>query len=70
MTLYLQLGEKMQDTAGPLAQLCDLAQTEFSRTLVYFERGTIVVLYLLFGATVGMLVVAVYLPIFKLGAIV
>jgi type IV pilus assembly protein PilC len=70
MTLYLQLGEKMQDMAGPLAQLCDLAQTEFSRTLVYFERGTIVVLYLLFGATVGMLVVAVYLPIFKLGAIV
>jgi type IV pilus assembly protein PilC len=70
MTLYLQLGEKMQDLAGPLAQLRELAETELSRTLAHFERGTIVLLYLLFGVAVGTLVISVYLPIFKLGSIV
>jgi type IV pilus assembly protein PilC len=70
MALYLQLGEKMQDFSAPLAQLCDLAEIELSRTLAHFERGTIVLLYLLFGVAVGTLVISVYLPIFKLGSIV
>ena len=70
MALFAQLGEKMQDLSAPLAQLRESAESDYREALARFERGTVLLLYLVLGVAVGVLVVAVYLPIFKLGSLV
>jgi len=68
--LYARLGERMNDLSAPLAQLGSAADAELSEALRYFERDILLGLYLVFGTAAGTLVIAVYLPIFKLGAMV
>jgi type IV pilus assembly protein PilC len=70
LSLFAQLGEKMRDLSAPLAQLCGFADIEQQVALARFERGTLLLLYLVLGVAVGTIVVAVYLPIFSLGAII
>lgn len=69
LSLYVQLGEKMNDLSVSLAQLSDFAAAELNEGSARFERGTLLSLYVLLGVAVGILVIAVYLPIFKLGAL-
>jgi type II secretory pathway component PulF len=70
LALYATLGERMGDLSAPLAQLCEAAEIEHREALARFERGAILLVYLLLGAVVGVFVVATYLPIFRLGAII
>jgi|CXWL01.1.fsa_nt_gi type IV pilus assembly protein PilC len=70
LALYAALGEKMHDLAAPMAQLCEAAEIEHRDALARLERGAVVLVYLLVGVTVGTFVIAVYLPIFRLGAVI
>lgn len=67
IALFLRLGEKLGDPSGPLAQLREDAEQEQSLALARFERGTVLLLYLLLGLAVGLMVMAAYLPIFRIG---
>jgi type II secretory pathway component PulF len=53
-----------------LAALAETAADQLQEAQARFERGTVSWLYLLLGLTVGALVLAVYLPIFGMGALV
>lgn len=70
VSLFVRLGEKIGDLSAPLAQLGDGAEQEHAVALARFERGAILLLYLLLGLGVGTLVLGIYLPIFKLGSII
>lgn len=70
LALYAALGEKMGDMSAPLAQMCESAEVEHRDALARFERGAVLLVYLLLGVTVGTFVIAVYLPIFRIGAII
>lgn len=70
LSLYARLGERMGDSSVPLAQLRESAEQERQAALVYFERTAFLMLYLLLGLGVGTTVLGIYLPIFKLGAII
>jgi type IV pilus assembly protein PilC len=70
LSLFAQLGEKMQDLSAPLAQLCGSADIDQQLALARFERGAVLLLYLVLGLAVGTILIAVYLPIFSLGAII
>jgi type IV pilus assembly protein PilC len=67
---FVQLGEKSQQLPAALATLAEAAADETLEAQARLERGTILLLYQLLALTVGALVVAVYLPILSLGALV
>lgn len=68
--LMVRLGEKMQDLRAPLAQLGPEVDAEHRAALAGFERSTILAVYLALGVVIGQLLIATYLPIFKLGQII
>lgn len=68
--LYVRLGEKMQDLAAPLAQLAHDADYAHRLAIARCERGAILAIYVLLGIVIGNIVIATYLPIFKLGQII
>ncbi len=70
LAAFVLLGEKTGQTPAALATLTEAAADELQEAQARFERGTVLLLYLLLGLSVGGLVLAVYLPIFGLGAIV
>jgi type IV pilus assembly protein PilC len=70
LSLYAQLGERMADLTAPLAQLAEGAEADEQEAAVRFERGCILALYLFLGGTVAVAVIAIYLPIFRLGSII
>jgi type IV pilus assembly protein PilC len=65
--LHVEMGEKLHDLATALADLDEAADVELIDATARFERGSIVLIYLALGLVVGTFVVAVYLPIFKVG---
>jgi type II secretory pathway component PulF len=67
---FVQLGEQSRQLPAALATLAETAAEELQEAQARLERGTIVLLYLLLALTVGALVLAVYLPLFSLGALV
>lgn len=67
---YVQLGERTNDLPAALAALLEAAAEDHRAALARFERGAVLLLYVLLGLGVGTLVLAVYLPIFMLGALV
>jgi type IV pilus assembly protein PilC len=70
LSLMVRLGERMQNVDDVLAQFAELGRNDAEVVLSRFERGLSTVLYILFGLTVGTIVIALYLPIFKLGSVV
>ncbi|SHM90738.1 type II secretion system F family protein [Rhizobacter sp. OV335] len=68
--LFIRLGEKVGDLPSTLSQLNADAAQELEIALARFERGAILTLYLLLGLVAGILVLGIYLPIFKLGSII
>jgi type IV pilus assembly protein PilC len=70
MAAFVLLGEKTGQTPAALVTLAETAADELHEAQARLERGTVLLLYLLLGLTVGALVLAVYLPIFSMGALV
>ena len=70
LAAFVLLGEKTGQTPAALATLAEAAADELQEAQARFERGTVLLMYLLLGLSVGGLVLAVYLPIFGMGALV
>jgi type IV pilus assembly protein PilC len=70
LAAFVQLGERTGQPEAALAALAETAADQLQEAQARFERGTVLWLYLLLGLTVGALVLAVYLPIFGMGALV
>jgi type IV pilus assembly protein PilC len=68
--LQVRLGEKTGNISGAVAQALDVAEIELAHALTRFERGVLLSAYLTIGLLVGFVVIAMYLPIFKLGQVV
>lgn len=67
--LHVQLGERLGQTADVLAQLRELNAAEGQVWTVRFERNALLLTYGALGLLAWALVSAIYLPIFKLGAL-
>lgn len=67
--LQVRLGEKTGDIDSALAQAMETAELELAHALLRFERGMFLTAYMTIGLFVGFVVVALYLPIFKLGSV-
>jgi len=67
VALLMQLGEKAGDAQGALSQVADFSESERMAGLARFERFLILSVYCVLGITVGLIVLAMYLPIFAMG---
>lgn len=68
--LFAELGERLGDLPGALSQLAEAADVEAQQAAAQFERGCLLAVYLALGTVAGYSLFAMYLPIFKLGAVV
>lgn len=68
LSLFLQLSEKLGNSDA-LDQVIAMSEQETADALSRFERGLTISTYMAFGILVGMIVIAIYLPIFKMGSI-
>lgn len=67
LALFMQLGEKNKDIEGALAQIADFSESERISKLAGFERWLTLCIYCILGITVGLFVIGMYMPIFKMG---
>jgi type IV pilus assembly protein PilC len=67
--LYVRLAERLQAWPQTMAQLATLAANDEQAALARFERGLVLLSYAVLGTGVGFALMAVYLPIFRLGAL-
>jgi type IV pilus assembly protein PilC len=65
--LFMQIGEKNKDIDGALALIADFSESERISKLAGFERWLTLCIYCVLGITVGLFVIGMYLPIFKMG---
>jgi type IV pilus assembly protein PilC len=70
VAMMIDLGMRSGDIRGALAQIEAWSDTEFMRTLPRFEQRVLLMAYLVLGIVVALIVIAMYLPIFKLGSAV
>lgn len=70
MALQVQIGEKTGNSEGAIAQATDALEAEFAGIQLRFGRGLFLASYLLIGGVIGFTVIALYLPIFKMGQVV
>lgn len=70
LALFVQLDEKMGQIAPALEQAIAMSERETADALSQFERGLTITVYLALGILVGIIVIALYLPIFKMGSII
>lgn len=70
LALFVQLGEKLGDSAPALDQVIAMSERETADALSQFERGLTISSYLALGLLVGIIVIAIYLPIFKMGSVI
>ncbi|MDH4190773.1 MAG: type II secretion system F family protein [Betaproteobacteria bacterium] len=68
--LIIELGERSANLGAALAQAAALSDLEAGRALVRFERAALIFGYLILGVAVGFIVIATYLPIFRMGAVI
>lgn len=68
--LFMSIVEMSGNGDSGIAQLTDQSLVEESTAMNRLVRGTTLTAYALIGGTVGFLVIAMYLPIFKLGQVV
>ena len=67
VALLMQLGEKVKDIDGALDQIADFSEAERLSKLAGLERWFILCIYVFLGTSVGLFVIGMYLPIFKMG---
>jgi type IV pilus assembly protein PilC len=70
VVLFARLGEKTGGTASALALLHDITTEEETRALRTLQLGLLLWAYAFIGIVVGVLLIAMYLPIFRLGSVV
>lgn len=70
MPLLVQLGEKMGNTLPALQQLAQLAEADLQLSLPRFGRGLFTLLYIVLGIIIAIVVIALYLPIFKMSSLI
>jgi len=70
LALFVQLGEKLGDRTPALDQAIAMSERETADALSQFERGLTISSYLALGILVGIIVIAIYLPIFKMGSVI
>jgi type IV pilus assembly protein PilC len=68
--LRVRLGEKTGDIGNALAQGLETAELELAHALTRHERGVFLTCYLTIALFVGYMVIALYLPIFRLGSVI
>lgn len=68
--LLVRLGERTAGRRAAIALFADTAEADELAALQRFEQGLMLTVYLLLGLVVGTIVFAMYLPIFKLGAVI
>ena len=69
LSLYVRLAERMQAWPQTMSQLATLAVYDEQAALARFERELVLISYAALGTAVGWVLLAVYLPIFRLGAL-
>ena len=69
VSLYVQLGERLNDVAGSLATLAEIVDADEMEAVRGFERGCLISLYVVLAIGVGSIAFAIYGPIFGLGSI-
>lgn len=69
LALFVQLGDKLGDGSVALEQLSAMSERETEDAFARFERGLTFSLYVTLGILVGVIVIAIYLPIFKMGSV-
>ena len=70
MALQVQIGEKTGNPENAIAQANDALEAELGNAQASFGRGMFISSYLLAGIVIGFTVIAMYLPIFKMGSAV
>ncbi len=70
VAMMIDMGVRSGDVPGALAQIEEWSDTEFMRALPRFEQKVLLMAYLVLGVVVALIVIAMYLPIFKLGSAV
>lgn len=68
LSMQARLAGRMQDPAAALDHLCEVTADRARRSLEHFANRLTLFCYLVIGTLLGGLVMAVYLPIFKLGS--
>lgn len=66
----LEIGERSGKLADTFAQASEMYGKEASQALFAFEEQMTLAIYLILGIVVGVTIIGLYLPIFKLGAAV
>ncbi len=69
VALAFELEERGAGSGGTLRRALQIVEDELARRLVGLEQVMVSATYVVVGALVGAFVVAMYLPIFKLGAV-
>jgi type IV pilus assembly protein PilC len=70
LRVAVELGARTNQLPAALKQTLVLYEEEAERSLVRLEQGALVTAYVCIGVLVGMLVIAMYLPIFKMGSVI
>ena len=70
LRVAIELGSRADRLGAALRQTQELSDEEAERALMRLEQMTLLLAYLFVGILVGMLVMAMYLPIFKMGSVI
>lgn len=70
LAVALELGERSNSLAPALRQLVAFSEGEAARSLMRLQQAILIGTYICLGIIVAFVVIALYLPIFKLGAAV
>jgi type IV pilus assembly protein PilC len=70
VAVALELGARSRNLDTVLAQLVEASDEDAARSLVELQQAALVAVYALLGVLVGIVVIGMYLPIFKLGAVI
>lgn len=70
LRVAVELGSRAGLLGAALRQTQSLSDEEAERSLMRLEQGTLVAAYVAVGLLVGFIVLAMYLPIFKMGSVI
>lgn len=70
ITLQIQLGERTGDVTNAISQVLEMSESDLVNALINYEKNLFIIAYLIIGLIVGTTVLAMYLPIFMMGATV
>jgi type IV pilus assembly protein PilC len=68
--LLVEVAERTGDRSSGLAQAAEMSEADAADALESFSRGMELSMYLALGILIGLVIIAIYLPIFRLGTVV